>query len=94
MKRIKQTMFVKAYELPIEIAQEGEYFFATCPVWQDCYAQGKTIDEATSEIIAVASSLIELYQEEALRIPLIQERSAPTGEKNKLSFSVPIFAAM
>lgn len=87
-------MFVKAYELPIEIVQEGDYFLAACPVWSDCYAQGTTIDDATSEIIAVAATLIELYQEEGVRIPLTQEQSAQTGEKAKLSFSVPIFAAM
>ena len=39
--------------------------------------QGETIDEATSEIIAVAGSLIELYKEEGLNIPLenIKEKS-------------------
>ncbi len=64
MKRVKT---IQSYQLPIEIAQEGEYFIATCPVWRDCYAQGNSIDEATSEIIAVAASLIELYQEEGIR---------------------------
>ncbi len=86
-------MLVKTYELPIDIVQEGDSFLATCPAWSDCYAQGTTIDDATSEIIAVAATLIELYQEEGLRIPLTQEQSAQTGEKTKLSFSVPIFAA-
>jgi len=67
MKKITE---VKKFQMPIEINREGGYFLARCPVWADCYAQGDSIDKATSEIIAVASSLIELYQEEKLRIPL------------------------
>jgi predicted RNase H-like HicB family nuclease len=42
----------------------------TCPVWPDCYAQGDTVDEAILEITAVAQTLIELYKEEGIEIPL------------------------
>jgi len=62
---------VAEYELPIKIEpQKDGGFVITCPVWQDCYAQGDTIEEATLEITAVAQSLIELYKEESLKIPL------------------------
>jgi predicted RNase H-like HicB family nuclease len=93
MKTLKKTRRIKAYQLPIEITEEGDYFIARCPLWSDCYAQGKSIDEATTEIIAVASSLIELYQEEKLRIPLVQKKSSTTTS-TKISFDVPIFSSV
>ena len=69
---------VLEYELPIEVEpqKEGGYV-ARSPVWSDCYAQGDTYDEVILEITAVAQSLIELYKEEELTIPLklTQERS-------------------
>jgi predicted RNase H-like HicB family nuclease len=92
MKGVKQTKTVKAFQLPIEITREGDHFIAHCPRWKDCYAQGKSIDEATTEIIAVASSLIELYQEEELSIPLVQNKSSTTSAK--ISFDVPIFSSV
>jgi len=62
---------VAEYELPISIEPQKEGgFVVTCPVWQDCYAQGDTIEEASLEITAVAQALIELYKEEDLKIPL------------------------
>lgn len=68
MLRSKQ---ISEYELPIYIEPQKEGgFVVTCPVWKDCYAQGDTIEEATLEITAVAQSLIELYREEGLEIPL------------------------
>ncbi len=93
MKQIKKTRQIKAYKLPIEIEQEGDYFIATCPQWPDCYAQGNSIDEATAEIIAVASSLIELYQEEEIPIPLHKNTRSTVGVKTKVSFNVPIFVS-
>lgn len=68
---LKQTKKVLEYELPIKIEPQKEGgFVVTCPAWPDCYAQGDTIDEAILEITAVAQSLIELYKEEGLEIPL------------------------
>ncbi len=62
---------VSEYELPIEINPQKEGgFVVTSPAWEDCYAQGDTIDEAVLEITAVAQSLIELYKEEGKSIPL------------------------
>ena len=67
---MKKVLFDE-YELPIKIeAQKTGGYVVTCPVWKDCYAQGDTVEEATLEITAAAQSLIELYKEEDLPIPL------------------------
>ncbi len=74
---MKQRVF--EYELPIEVEPQAEGgFVAKCPTWADCYAQADTFDAAVLEITAVAQSLIELYKEEELKIPLKlpQERNA------------------
>jgi len=76
----KKTLDIQEYELPINIQEEKEGgFTASCPIWKDCYAQGETIEEAINEISYVASSLIELYKEEDLRIPLKLKKT----EKNQ-----------
>ncbi len=68
---IKRSEQVLEYELPIQLeAQKGGGFVAHCPIWPDCYAQGDVIDKAVLEITAAAQSLIELYKEEGLKIPL------------------------
>ena len=67
LKRIK----VKSFELPLKIEPQKEGgFVATSLVWTDCYAQGDSVDEVILEATAVAQSLIELYKEEGLKIPL------------------------
>ncbi len=66
-----KTIDIQKYELPINIQEEKEGgFIATCPAWKDCYAQGDTLEEAINEISYAASSLIELYKEENMKIPL------------------------
>ena len=76
---------VLEYQLPIKIEENKEGGFAAfSPLWSDCYAQGDTLDEAVNEINAVAASLIELYKEEGLRIPLKKKASG------KSTFSVPV----
>jgi predicted RNase H-like HicB family nuclease len=72
------------YELSIKIEpQKKGGFVAKSPVWADCYAQGDTVDGAILEITAVAQSLIELYKEEGLKIPLkIQSSKNLTNELN------------
>lgn len=87
---LKQTKKVLEYELPIKVEpqKEGGYV-VTCPVWSDCYAQGDTLDEAVLEITGVAQSLIELYKEEGLRIPLkLQETKSAAS-----AITVPIIVA-
>lgn len=68
---IKRSEKVAEYELPIKIeAQKSGGYVVTCLTWKDCYAQGDTVEDATLEITAVAQTLIELYKEEGLKIPL------------------------
>lgn len=66
-----QKTKVSQYELPLKVEpQDGGGFVAKCPTWSDCYAQGETVDEAILEITAVAQSLIELYKEKNMKVPL------------------------
>lgn len=72
---MKKVEVVLEYQLPIRIEPQPEGgFLAICPNWPDCFAQGKTIEEAVLEITAVAQSLIEVYKEENLAIPLKRGR--------------------
>lgn len=88
---MKRLTNVSEYELPIKLAiQEDGGYLASSPAWSDCYAQGDTIDEAILEITAVAQSLIELYKEEDLKIPLKLQAKKEPGNS---SFSVPVFVA-
>lgn len=67
----KRSIKVSQYELPLKIEpQKDGGYVVTCSRWADCYAQGDTIDEAVLEVTGVAQSLIELYKEEGLKIPL------------------------
>ena len=46
---------IQEYELPITIMEEKEGgYTAICTTWNDCYAQGETIEEAINEISYVA----------------------------------------
>lgn len=78
---------VLQYELPLDIRpQKAGGFVVTCPIWSDCYAQGDTVDEAVLEITAVAQSLIELYKEEGLLVPL--KLQGKTGVTSPLTVPV------
>ncbi len=87
---INKSQRVSRYQLPLKIdPQKADGFTVSCPIWSDCYAQGDTIDEALLEITAVAQSLIELYKEEGLQIPLkLQEQNTVTE-----LLSVPVIVA-
>ncbi len=87
---LKQTRKVSEYELPIKIEpqKEGGYV-VICPKWSDCYAQGDTVDEAVLEITAVAQSLVELYKEEGLKIPLKAQKETGIA----IPLMVPIIVA-
>lgn len=87
---LKQTTKVLEYELPIKIIPQKEGgFVVTCSIWSDCYAQGDTVDEAVLEITAVAQSLIEIYKEEGLKIPLKKQEEQKVG----MLFNVPVIVA-
>ena len=90
----KKTLDIQEYELPITINEEKEDgFVATCPLWKDCYAQGETIEQAISEISYVASSLIELYQEEDLEIPLKLKKTEKNQGKG-FSLNFPLIVSV
>lgn len=80
-----KTIDIQEYELPITIQEEDGGFVATCSVWKDCYAQGDTLEEAINEISYAASSLIELYKEEDMQIPLSIKR---VEHKEKKGFTI------
>jgi len=85
MKTVKKVF---EYELPIIMKKEKGGYFAYSPSWKDCYAQGDTVDEVSSEIVTVAQTLIDIHREEGLPIPLrkVKERSLLTD----FSFTLPV----
>ena len=88
---VKTTKKVLEYELPLDIKEDrsGGYV-ARCTVWDDCYAQGETVDEAVFEITGVAQSLIDLYTEEGLPIPLKKQRERKIAGS---LFTVPVIVS-
>lgn len=87
-KTIRKTEKVLEYELPVKIQSQNGGYFAFCPLWKDCYAQGDTIEEAISEINLAAQTLIEIYQEERMEVPLVMEKS-PLRIKEIIN--IPVF---
>lgn len=88
---VKTSQRVLQYDLPLDIRRErGGGYTAKCTIWPDCYAQGETVDEAVLEVTAVAQTLIELYTEEGLDIPLKRVRERAFSEK---PFTVPVIVA-
>lgn len=87
---LKQSTKVLEYELPIQITPQKEGgFVVSCPIWLACYAQGETIDEGVLEITAVAGSLIEIYKEEGLTIPLKLQKAKQVN----VPLNIPIIVA-
>ena len=76
------------YELTVKVEKDSSGgFVAKSPAWSDCYAQGDTIDEVTNEIASVAASLIELYKEEGMKIPLKKKVTS------KKTFKIPVYTS-
>ena len=88
----RQTLTISEYELPISIEQEDNAYIARCPVWSDCYAQADSLEDVITEITYVASSLIELYKEEDMKIPLKLKKTAEQPA-HRLSFTVPVIVS-
>ena len=90
----KKTIDIQEYELPITVQEEKEGgFTAVCSLWEDCYAQGETIEEVINEISYVASSLVELYKEEDMEIPLKLKKT----EKNQnrgFKINIPLIVSV
>lgn len=87
---LRKNQRVLQYELPLKInPQKRGGYLVSCTSWSDCYAQADTIDEAILEITAVAQSLIELYKEEGLIIPLkLQKQESIDNTK-----TIPVIVA-
>lgn len=83
---------VAAYELPVVVESERGGFFASCPIWPDCYAQGDTLEEALNEIHSVAIGLIELYREGKKRVPLKRKSMLERSTKAR-KFVMPLYVA-
>lgn len=76
------------YELPVKVEKDPSGgFVAKSPVWSDCYAQGDSIDEVTNEIASVAASLIEIYKEEGMKVPLKKKST------NKNTLKIPVYTS-
>ena len=92
MKNVK-TLTIQEYELPLVIKKEKIGGYVTqCPIWDDCYAQGETIEEVINEISSVASSLIELYREEGLQVPLTLNKTAQKPA-DRLTLTFPVIVS-
>ena len=90
--KMQKKLTIAEYEFPIEINQEDGFFVAKCSKWADCYAQGDTLEEAINEISYVGSSLIELYKEEGLIIPL-KLKSIREEKKLLMKFNFPLIVS-
>ena len=66
----KKNLTIFEYKLPVIVEKDKDGYVATCPIWSACFAQGDTFEEAINEISYVASSLVEMYKEEGLSVPL------------------------
>lgn len=89
----RKNLVIHEYQLPILVEENKTGgFVARCATWPDCYAQGDTIEEAINEISYVASSLIELYQEERLTIPLKLKHTQHPAI-SPLRFTVPLIVS-
>ncbi len=91
---MKKTFInINEYDLPIIIKEDEDGgFVANCSIWDDCYAQGDTIEEVINEISYVASSLIELYKEEDKKIPL-KIKGSQEKNKSNININIPVIVA-
>lgn len=76
------------FTLPLQITRDAGGYVAVCPVWKDCFAQGDSIEEALYEAKQVAISLIELYEEEKMPIPLKKVLSKKTPSRFNIDVDV------
>ncbi|MEK7090755.1 MAG: type II toxin-antitoxin system HicB family antitoxin [Patescibacteria group bacterium] len=91
-KKLITNQIVDEYELPVSVSKEKDGFLALCPAWKDCYAQGDSFEEVLSEINLVALSLIEVFKEEHLPIPLKRRISAEKIGPD-VSFTFPVYVS-
>jgi predicted RNase H-like HicB family nuclease len=67
MKKIKYhavmstpaTVKYRDAQLPLFVEKEGEFYVVECPIFDGCYSQGKTLDEALKNIREVIELVLE-----------------------------------
>jgi len=85
----KKNLTIFEYELPVTVEKGKDGYIATCPLWDACFAQGDTLEEAINEISYVASALVEMYKEEGLPIPL-ELKETKRQKSSSFSFNFPL----
>lgn len=84
---------IQEYEFPISIHEQKEGgYVADCSIWKEVYAQGESVEEVISEISYVASSMIELYKEENIEIPL-KVKSKAQKERKGFTLKFPLIVS-
>ncbi|OGU27547.1 MAG: hypothetical protein A2057_00710 [Ignavibacteria bacterium GWA2_35_9] len=60
MKRNKRNLQNSGRQLPIFIEKdEDDFYVVECPLFEGCYTQGKTLDEALKNIREVIELILE-----------------------------------
>ena len=66
-KVVKTKMKRETYNLPVVLEKDEDGFYvAECPLFEGCYTQGKTIDEALRNIEEVIDLVLEEKDNRAL----------------------------
>ena len=77
MKKIKTA----TYEFPVVIEKDGDGFFvADCPDLAGCHTQGKTIEEAITNIRDAIKLHLKILKEERKKIPQVRPVSLTSLE--------------
>lgn len=76
-KKIKTT----TYKFPVIIEKDEDGFYvADCPDLQGCHAQGKTLEEAISNIRDAIKLHLKILKEEKQEIPVVEPVSLTSLE--------------
>lgn len=77
MKRIRTT----TYQFPVIIEKDKDgYYVADCPELLGCHAQGKTIEEAITNIRDVIKLHLKILKDDKQEIPQLQPVSLTSLE--------------
>jgi predicted RNase H-like HicB family nuclease len=82
MKAIKKAKIrTTTYKLPVVIEKDEDGFFvADCPELQGCHAQGKTIEEAITNIRDAIKLNLKVLKEERHELPKLEPVSLTSLE--------------
>ena len=69
---------------------EGGGYVVYIPALPGCATQGDTFEEAINEISYVASSLVEMYKEEGLSVPLELKETKKQKSSAPFFFNFPL----